>query len=190
MFAYLAHSLVWSDAGPALAWLGASAAEDNDTRPLTERPGGGGGPRRREHSAGGGDPDSIKRTRRPPESSREAAHRSDAASSASEARHSNVQAASHLATDAAAGSPPLRFAALVFRHGARAPLTEKYGARDTIWDVCKSAYTPVPVIVRALDGSPRPQVGGREGGGGAMPRRLGVGGQRPFLPSLLIAPVC
>ena len=32
---------------------------------------------------------------------------------------------------------PVVFAQLVFRHGARTPLTDKYGALDTVWDVCQ-----------------------------------------------------
>lgn len=47
---------------------------------------------------------------------------------------------------------------VVFRHGARTPLTAKYWPQlVNAWDVCGQVYDPVPVHVLAEDGSPRPK---------------------------------
>ena len=51
----------------------------------------------------------------------------------------------------------LRFVQVVFRHGARAPLTEKYGAHSHKWDYCHRAYEPVPIDIKGLEGTKRPQ---------------------------------
>ena len=51
----------------------------------------------------------------------------------------------------------LKFVQVVFRHGARAPLTEDFGAHDLKWDYCQPAYSPVPVEVKGEDGSERPR---------------------------------
>jgi len=46
---------------------------------------------------------------------------------------------------------------VVFRHGARTPLTAKYWpALVKSWDVCGSVYDPVPLKIVAEDGSERP----------------------------------
>lgn len=52
----------------------------------------------------------------------------------------------------------LKLVQVVFRHGARAPLAKKYWPRLVEkWDVCGQAYAPVPVVIMAENGSPRPK---------------------------------
>ena len=51
----------------------------------------------------------------------------------------------------------LRFVQVVFRHGARAPLTESFGAHDVKWQYCGRAYEPVPVDIKGLEGTSRPK---------------------------------
>ena len=45
---------------------------------------------------------------------------------------------------------------VVFRHGARAPLTENYGAHDHEWSYCDRAYEAVRTRIRGLDDTDRP----------------------------------
>lgn len=51
----------------------------------------------------------------------------------------------------------LKLVQVVFRHGARTPLSKKYWPKlvDS-WDVCGESYSPVPVVVMAENGDPRP----------------------------------
>lgn len=51
----------------------------------------------------------------------------------------------------------LKLVQVVFRHGARTPLGQKYWPElGPKWDVCGKAYDAVPVNVLAIDGRPRP----------------------------------
>ena len=90
-----------------------------------------------------------------------------ATSSASLASSSSSFSSSASASSPASGSPPgppVRFAIAVFRHGARAPLTEEYGAGATRWAFCGKAFEPAPVVVVGPVGpdgigTPRPHHG-------------------------------
>eukprot|EP00200_Dunaliella_tertiolecta_P002707 CAMPEP_0202357266 /NCGR_PEP_ID=MMETSP1126-20121109/11362_1 /ASSEMBLY_ACC=CAM_ASM_000457 /TAXON_ID=3047 /ORGANISM="Dunaliella tertiolecta, Strain CCMP1320" /LENGTH=445 /DNA_ID=CAMNT_0048950113 /DNA_START=101 /DNA_END=1438 /DNA_ORIENTATION=- len=49
---------------------------------------------------------------------------------------------------------------VVFRHGARTPLTSKhklFEAPEVQWDCCGSAFTPVPISMTTIDGKPAPE---------------------------------
>lgn len=62
--------------------------------------------------------------------------------------------------EAAPGGLRLVHAAVVFRHGARAPLTARCGAREVSWPVCdaKAAAAPAaPVAVSLAGGLPAPE---------------------------------
>lgn len=50
----------------------------------------------------------------------------------------------------------LRFVQVVFRHGARAPLTENFGAHSHKWEYCDRAYEAIKVDIRGLEGTDRP----------------------------------
>jgi lysophosphatidic acid phosphatase type 6 len=52
----------------------------------------------------------------------------------------------------------LRLVQVVFRHGARTPLSKKYWpALVDRWDVCSLPFDPVPVDVKDENGAPRPE---------------------------------
>ncbi|KAL6770484.1 hypothetical protein ACKKBF_B31420 [Auxenochlorella protothecoides x Auxenochlorella symbiontica] len=66
-------------------------------------------------------------------------------------------AASSLAEAQHPAGDTLELVQVVFRHGARTPLSQKYWpelVRE--WDACGQAYTPVPLDIRTEDGQPRP----------------------------------
>jgi len=50
----------------------------------------------------------------------------------------------------------LRFVSVVLRHGARAPLSENFGAHDHKWEYCGQAYHAVKTNIRGLDNTDRP----------------------------------
>ncbi|DBA85742.1 hypothetical protein WJX77_001343 [Trebouxia sp. C0004] len=55
-------------------------------------------------------------------------------------------------------SAQLKLVQVVFRHGARSPLTKRYWEGQE-WDVCGKAFEPVKLEIRSLDGGEQPVSG-------------------------------